>query len=531
MKNKYFLAAMYLRLSRNDGGIGGEKTESNSIKSQRELIRDYIHGQQDMELYDSYVDDGYSGSNFDRPEFKRMMADINEGKVNCIIVKDLSRFGRDYIESGRYIQKIFPALGVRFLALTDHYDSFHADIGESSIVLPVKNFINDSYCRDISTKVRSQLAVKRKNGECIAAFAIYGYQKSETDKNQLVIDAYAADIVRRIFEWKINGMANSAIAKKLNDMGVLSPREYKKSTGSNYKGGFSGAAKSMWSSSTVKRMLINETYLGHLIQGKTEKINYKLKKSIQKPKETWIKVEHTHEPIISEANFAIVQNLLRSDSREGPVTKKSSPFAGILFCGDCGEQMIRRVNRYKNVRKVYDICSTKNRGQGCTRHGIAEEQLKELVEMCIRKYVSCFLEEQKLSQKVWELEVNYEVVTRCDMEIARLRQKKEQYEALLPGLYADLKKEILTKEEYERLYRKFKQKIAEVEEVRKKQEAMKQELLKNGVIAAKHLKEAQDCVSLQEVDRYTLCSMVKEIIVYEDQRIELVFYYKDHYRQ
>ena len=208
---KQYLAAMYLRLSRDDNDVAaacggkkeipsgytfmpfGRKKESNSIGNQRELIRAYIHEQQDMELYDIYVDDGFSGSNFDRPEFKRMISDIEAGKVNCVIVKDLSRFGRDYIESGRYIQKIFPALSVRFIALTDHYDSFQADPSESGIVLPVKNFINDSYCRDISTKVKSQFEVKRRNGECIAAFVPYGYKKAPNNKNRLVPDEYAAE--------------------------------------------------------------------------------------------------------------------------------------------------------------------------------------------------------------------------------------------------------------------------------------------------------------------------------------------------
>ena len=203
MGDKYFLTAMYLRLSRDDNDVGRTKTESDSIGNQRALIRSYISENPDMELYDIYADDGYSGSNFDRPEFKRMIGDIEAGAVNCVIVKDLSRFGRDYIESGRFIQKIFPALGVRFIALTDHYDSFNADMGESGIVLPVKNFINDSYCRDISTKVKSQFAVKRKNGECIASFAVYGYRKSESNKNRLVVDEYAAGIVRKIFAWKI----------------------------------------------------------------------------------------------------------------------------------------------------------------------------------------------------------------------------------------------------------------------------------------------------------------------------------------
>ena len=179
MKNAVFLAAMYLRLSREDRGDGYENkntdylsVQSNSIINQRELIKNYILEQDDIKLYDIYADDGFSGSNFDRPEFKRMMGDIEAGNVNCVIVKDLSRFGRDYIETGRYIQKVFPDLGVRFIAITDNYDSFHTDSEESAIVLPVKNFINDSYCRDISAKVKSQLEVKRKKGECIAPFRI-----------------------------------------------------------------------------------------------------------------------------------------------------------------------------------------------------------------------------------------------------------------------------------------------------------------------------------------------------------------------
>ena len=459
-----------------------------------------------------------------------MMSDIEAGRVNLVIVKDLSRFGRDYIESGRYIQKVFPALGVRFIALTDHYDSFHADAGESGIVLPVKNFINDSYCRDISNKVKSQFEVKRKNGECIAPFALYGYRKAENNKNQLVVDEYAADIVRKIFEWKMDGMAISAIAQKLNGLGVLSPKEYKKSIGSNYKGGFSGAVKSMWSSSTVKRILTNEMYLGHLIQGKTEKINYKLKKSVEKPKEEWVKVENTHEAIISEDNFFIVQNLLKVDSRVSPVTDKSSLFNGILFCGDCGEQMIRRVNRYKDTQKVYYICSTKNRGEGCTRHSIEEEKLKELIATLIRRYANCFLEEKNVFEKSQKLEANFESIVRYDTEIARLKQEQDKYYALCSGLYEDLRREIITKEEFERLHSEFKRKAAEFEDAQKKQETMIKELFKNGVISAGRLKTMQDCAELKEIDRHTLCSMVKEILIYEDQRIEIVFYYTDQYR-
>ena len=537
MKEKIFYAAMYLRLSRDDSDVGDVtdkegnlKSESNSIGNQRELIRAFIHEQQDIELYDIYVDDGFSGSNFDRPEFKRMISDIEAGKANCVIVKDLSRFGRDYIESGRYIQKIFPALGVRFIALTDHYDSFKADAGESGIVLPVKNFINDSYCRDISTKVKSQFEVKRKNGECIAPFALYGYKKADHNKNQLVVDEYAAEIVRKIFIWKMEGIAVSAIADKLNKLGILSPKEYKKFIGANYKGGFSGAVRSMWSSATVKRILTNEMYLGHMVQGKTEKINYKLKKSIEKPEKDWIKVENTHEPIISEESFQIVQNLLKVDGRVSPSSEKNSLFTGILFCGDCREQMIRRVNRYKNTQRVYYICSTKNRGEGCTRHSVPEEELKQLVTEMVKKYANCFLQEKQMFEKALEMETNFESIVHYDTEIARLKEEQDKYYSLCSGLYEDLKEGVITKEEFERLHGEFKRKAGEFEEAQKKQELMIKELFKNGVISAARLKTMQDCSELKEMDRHTLCSMVKEILVFENHRIEMEFYYTDQYR-
>ena len=205
-------AALYLRLSKDDMDDGSEKTESNSIANQRELLRSYVKSQPDIQIFDIYVDDGYSGGNFDRPEFKRMTTDIEAGRVNCVIVKDLSRFGREYIEAGRWIEKTYPALNVRFISVTDQFDSKTADFSEKSFVVPIKNFVNESYCRDISGKVRSHQKIKREKGEFIGAFAPYGYCKDPENKNCLVIDDYAADIVRKIFAWKIEGFSFGAIA-------------------------------------------------------------------------------------------------------------------------------------------------------------------------------------------------------------------------------------------------------------------------------------------------------------------------------
>ena len=528
LKEKRFYAAMYLRLSRDDEDRDGlTKSESNSIGSQRELIKSFLREQPDIELYDIYVDDGFSGSNFDRPEFKRMIGDIEAGRVNCVVVKDLSRFGRDYIESGRYIQKTFPALGVRFIALTDHFDSISADTGESNIVLPMKNFINDSYCRDISIKVKSQLEAKRKNGECIAAFAVYGYKKSDEDKNRLVVDEYAAENVRRIFAWKMEGMAISAIAEKLNGLGILSPKEYKKSMGLSYNGGFSGTGRSRWGNATIKRILTNQVYLGHMVQGKTEKINYKVKKQTEKPEGEWVKVENTHEAILSADDFEVVQCLLKADGRKSPVSGKPSPFMGILFCGDCGEQMVRRTVHNKDTSKIYYICSTKNRGEGCSRHSIEENTLKEIVCQSIRKFANSFLKEKELFDHALQYEINFDSVARYDKEIERLKKEQDKYYSLCSGLYEDLRTGIITKEEFERLHSGFSQKGKELETAMLKQEQLIKSMFKKGVLSAGRLKTFQDCAELKEIDRRTLSSLVKRICVYEHKQVEIEFHFMD----
>lgn len=449
MKAKEFYnAAIYLRLSRDDEDIDGSKTESNSISSQRDMIRSFIRKQDDMEIYDIYVDDGYSGANFDRPEFKRMMKDIEAGNVDCVIVKDLSRLGRDYIEAGRLIQKTFPAFSVRFIALTDHFDSLTADYTETSLVVPVKNFVNDSYSRDISGKVRSHQKIKRENGDFIGAFAVYGYKKCEHNRNQLVPDEYAADIVRKIFTWKIEGYSNLAIANKLDSLGILSPMEYKKMQGEKFQTGFVTGIKTKWSAVAVKRILSNENYIGTLVQGKEEKVNYKVKKTVKKPKEEWTKVQDAHEAIVSKEDFEIVQDLLMIDTRAGGGEKKAHIYAGLLFCGDCMEPMIRRVNRYKGKETVSFICSTKNKSGECTRHTISEETLNHLVLTGLRTQVSLFLSKSRVLSSIEQMEVHFEEVVAFDKEIERLHSEQDKYLGLRAGLYEDLKKQIITEDDF-----------------------------------------------------------------------------------
>ena len=528
MKAKEFYnAAIYLRLSRDDEDIDGSKSESNSISSQRDMIRSFIRKQDDMEIYDIYVDDGFSGANFDRPEFKRMMKDIEAGRVECVIVKDLSRLGRDYIEAGRLIQKTFPAFSVRFIALTDHFDSLTADYNETSLVVPVKNFVNDSYSRDISGKVRSHQKIKREKGEFIGSFTVFGYKKSEDNRNQLVPDDYAADIVKKIFAWKIEGYSNLAIAKRLDEMGILSPMEYKKLRGEKFQTSFVTEAKARWSSVAIKRILTNETYIGTLVQGKEEKVNYKVKKSVRKPEDEWVRVPKAHEAIISNEDFEIVQDLLKVDTRAVSGEKKAHIYAGLLFCGDCMEPMTRRINRYKGRETVSFICSTQNNGGSCSRHAISEEDLNFLVLTGLRQQVALFLDKSRVLEKIEQMEIHFEEVAAFDKEIQKLHGEQDKYLNLRAALYEDLKKGIITEEDfknfreiYEKRYRELQKSISSQEETIKK-------LFRSGITAGINLERMKNVMQITALDRTTLISFVKRILVYEDKRVYLELRYKE----
>ena len=520
--------AIYLRLSRDDEDIdGGKKRESESIAAQRELARSFVEAQEDMELFDIYIDDGYSGVNFNRPDFKRMLADIEAGRVNCVVVKDLSRFGRDYIEAGRFIQKIFPAFSVRFIAITDRYDSLTADRNTTSLIIPVKNFVNDAYCQDISGKVKSHQRVKREMGRFIGAFAVYGYRKDEADKNRLVVDAYAACIVRHIFAWKLEGMSSLAIAKRLNENGIFSPLAYKREHGEHYATGFRTGIVSKWSSVTVKRILTNEIYTGTMVQGRSEKVSYKVDMVLKKPEDEWIKVPGTHEAIICREDFLKVQRLLQVDTRAGKGKETPHMFAGLLFCGDCKEPMIRRVNRYKGREKIYYICSTRNRSEGCTRHSIAEEDLKRAVFEVIR--IQMLLLTDKDSR------LGYRSIREGDLseaagiaeEIVRLRREQEKYPKLRAALYEDFKEGIITEEDFLCFGKIYEMQYREREKALVGQEEMRKQMLRKGAQSGLKLERMRERLQPADLDREILLAFVERIEVCEDKRILIQLSYRE----
>ena len=446
---KIYHAAIYVRLSKEDGDVSDAvKAESNSISNQKSLIRDFLRGKEDIVVVSERVDDGYSGSNFERPSFQLMMENIKKGIVDCIVVKDLFRFGREYIDSGRYLECLFPALGVRFIAINDNYDSLDRKDPSDEIMLPFKNLMNDAYCRDISIKIRSHLEVKRRKGEFTGAFVPYGYKKDACNKNKIVTDPFAAGVVKDIFRFKLHGFSNDAIAAKLNAQGILSPMEYKKSQGEKFSTGFVTHVRARWSAVAVKRILTNELYTGMMVQGKNEKVSHKVKRSVEKPKEEWVRVPDTHEAVVSAEDFETVQKLLAVDTRASAGKAGCHMFMGFLFCGDCGEPMIRRINRYKGTEKVYFICPTRNKGLGCTRHSIPEEELKHLVLAGLQQQLALFLDKSHVLTQIETMEVQFDEVAAFDKEIRKLHQEQEKYVSLRSGLYEDLKQGIITEEDF-----------------------------------------------------------------------------------
>lgn len=522
-----FLAADYLRLSSEDG----DKAESDSIRNQRSLIQDFVKKHSDISLVEEYVDDGYSGANFERPVFQRMMEDVRNHKINCIIVKDLSRLGRNYIETGRYLEKIFPVLGVRFIAVNEHYDSADTKNDTDQIIVPFKNLINDAYCRDISMKIRSQLDIKRKKGQFIGSYAGYGYFKDPNDKNHLVIDEYAAEIVRLIFHMKIEGFSADRIAMKLNEMGVLTPMEYKRSCGFNYNSGFRSGNEPKWGASSVLRILKNELYVGTMVQGKSRKINYKVKVSREIEPENWIKVEGTHEPIITREMFDCVQNLMKLDTRTSPEKESIYVFSGLLRCGDCGQNMVRRSVRKNGKQYFYYHCSTFKSGEGCSSHNISDVTLQKVVLNAIRNQIALIVKADAIIAQIENIPQQQFGIKVLDTQMKALGVEIQKYKDLKSNLYQDMIDGIITREEYRDIKQTFSQKIETAEESVRELERKKKRMLSNEMRTQKWVEEFKQCQNIKTLDRKVAVMLLNRIVVYSSDRIEIHFNNEDEIKE
>lgn len=522
--------ALYLRLSKEDGDVAsGSKNESNSIANQKSLIMDYLQSRPEFRVVSIREDDGFSGTDFNRPAFQAMMEDVKKGVINCIIVKDLSRFGRNYIEVGRYLEKLFPMLGIRFIAVNDNYDSLEADTAHD-IVVPFKNLINDSYCRDLSVKIRSHLAIKRKKGEFIGAFACYGYLKDENNRNQLVVDTYAGQVVQDIFRMKINGMSQYRIADALNEQGILSPMEYKKYLGSHFESSFKVNPKAVWTAKAVTRILTNEVYTGVLVQGKQTTPNHKVKVRQEVDEADWIRVENAHESLIDRVLFDIVQNLMGRDTRTSPNETQVFPLSGLVYCGDCGHPMVRKISRYTKKKKAddpqtygYFLCSEKCGKGGCSWHRIAEDDLMEAVLGAVNLHIQKVLDLQEALKQIENAPSRQLMIQKYLERLSRKEEERKKAERLKIGIYEDLKDGLLDKEEYQKLKTEFDSRIAEADAAVKELNRQIAELEGSNCTNAAWMSYFQQFGRLEQLTRWAAAIIINKILVYEDNRIKITF--------
>ena len=525
-----FKVAIYLRLSKEDDDLScssGSKNESNSISNQRKLIYDFMKSHPGLELYDEYKDDGKSGSNFDRAEFQRMMKDIEAGKVNCVIVKDQSRFGRDYIDVGKYKEKIFPKLGVRFITINEGYDSLSATSSDD-LAFTINSFVYDFYIRDISTKIRTNLTAKKQNGEYAGAFVAYGYVKDSDDKSKLVVDPFAADVVRDIFRWKIEGLSPQNIAIRLNELGIPSPAEYKRLSGSNYKTSFQTSSKAIWSHVSVRRILKNEIYLGVMIQGKRTTPNYKTKTVVTKAESEWLRVEGTHEAIISARDFELVQELLKDDThcRSGDITVPV--YAGRVYCGDCGATAVRKTVSYADKRYVYYVCNAnKHDKKVCSRHSIREDVLDQVIYQTVRHQIDLLLDVDKALSQFESMSWEKHKLKQLDASIEIQEEAVRKNNMLRLGIYEDLRAGLLDRSEYDSLKKELAERIDEADAAIEKLNKEKREILDGVSRQQSWVEQFRQYESVTELTRPMVIHLIERINIFEDSNIEIVFRHRN----
>ena len=394
----FYRTGFYLRLSDKDEKQTHQEENSESIENQRLLLMDFIKNKPEFQLVSVFIDDGKTGTNFQRNGFEQMMEAVKQGKINCIMVKDLSRFGRNYLEAGHYIEYIFPFLNVRFIAVTDGFDTLTATSTQLSYLIPLKNLMNENYAVDISKKERSAKKVLRKKGCFIGAYAMYGYEKTE-DKHRLKVDPEAAMYVKMIFRLAEQGMSDSAIAKYLNQQEILCPARYKYEKGILKHEKYAGS--SCWYPQTVAGILTSRIYIGDMVQGKQTSRQLRGKKVVVS-QEKWDIVCGMHEAIIVKEQFERVQKIRQErHERYQKIVKKTlvqtdeaqdkGMLKGKIYCGDCGKAMVRKQvkgckDRWRYICEVYERCGT------CSRKYLPEQELYEHLETLVRQQMKVFCE-------------------------------------------------------------------------------------------------------------------------------------------
>lgn len=520
-------AAAYIRLSYTDD----RSNESDSVVNQRKLIENFVSRNPDIEISMEKIDDGYSGILFDRPAFKEMMQEVMNGSINCVIVKDLSRLGREYIETGRYLRRVFPAYGVRFIAITDNIDTAHESCADD-LAVSVKTIMNEAYSRDISIKTRSALDIKRRNGDFVGAFTVYGYLKDGENKNLLVPDPYASHVVQDIFRLRLEGNSAARIAFTLNSMGILSPMAYKRNKGLPYaKRGYADVEDCKWSATTIIRILQDETYVGTLVQGKQGTPHYKIKQMEQRPSSEWIRVPDAHKPIISRQDFDLVQRINGLDTRTSPQQETVFLFSGVLICGCCGARMTRKTNRSRGREYHYYYCRT-GKKNGCANPVmLREDDLIACVQESLRAYINNVISLDALLSEVDQESINHQLAKEYAEHIAENEQRLEKVLTFKSKLYESLVDGMVTREEYASYKAKYTTQAEEIRESIRILQRKMSDALENSDARTRWMNIFKQFATLETLDRKSVVQLIQKIRVVAKKKLEISFNYQNEFER
>lgn len=528
---KPWRAAIYIRLSKEDG----DKSESNSITNQRNILMDYLSQQRDIEFIGEYSDDGESGATADRPDFQRMLVDIDTKKINCIIVKNLSRFSRNMGVTINFITEYFPEIGLRFISLDPKYDSAIDDIGEAEKLLniSVHGFMNESYLATTSSSIKKTLDTNRKKGLFIGSFAPYGYLKDPGDRHRLIVNEETAEVVRTIFKKYSAGESILGITKYLNNTGIPNPSTYKKMNEPTYCHGSSNINDGLWSDKTVRRILQNEMYIGNMVQGKNKKISYKKKKCKATPRDKWYIVENTHQAIIDNDLFCKVQERFNSGSRSSPVTNRVDLFSGLVCCADCGRIMSKNTKKNSNKTYVYYKCTTSKKlsPTACTSHTIRADELENTVLKTIQGMINIAIEQEEALKIIEKSSKRKTEFSSLESNRKKLLSEQEKIKLKLFRLYDNREDGIINDEQFCDYKSIYSKQSADIDNQIKAIDKQLEEYKTGYDCEAEHIKYFKNHGNIDSLNRAIVTELIDLILVYEGGRIKINFKFDDIFKK
>ena len=506
---------IYLRLSSEDEE---DKIESNSITNQRNLINYLLNNLKDIDVYKDYVDDGYTGTDFDRPGFQEMMDDIRDRRINCVVVKDLSRLGRNYINVGHFMDTTIPRYKIRFIAINDNVDSYLRPESLDSLEIYFKNLMNESFAKDISKKVRTSFEISKKNGNYIGVVAPFGYLKDPDDNHKFIVDKEAEKIIKDIFKMAMSGKSRQEIVNELNLRHTPTPSSYMK-TFCNKKGSLVG---DKWTCHALDKVIKNKTYCGYLIQGKKTRISHKRHNIVSVPEDDWIIVPDHHKAIVNEELFNQVQSILYNKNARINSSGKMYKYSGFLKCADCKSSMHK--NSSGKTKMISFYCGTYHKKKTCSKHYINEKDLDEMILEIINKFIDVITDlDKKIDNNISMSYLDYEKENK-EFKLIELDKEEKKYRKLLNQIKVDYQNDIISKKDLEKFKDRYMFKLNDI--------LLQTEELNNSNASEENISRINKIKSIGKldiIDRNILNELVDTIYIHEDKNVEVIFKYKNLY--